>query len=511
MLLSTWILVSWFILRGADYMRPSALHRAHALGWLFAGAWCVLVVATIAENNYDIAGGYLITIYFVSITVALLLSYLEFFRLSSRTNFVQIASQVNEDLRPHSISGRSGRPVSVNSNIEDEQRTNGRFENDSQYVDESTSLIRGRARQTARGRRRVQYSAAPSIGSPRLRLQTTKIQPAYGDEQSWSGPLPSWMWSIQFLVLASINVLLVGQVALFVTSALHQTLADGSPAMNIYIIFAILTVLLCIPVSPFLHRMSSLIPAVLFLVLIGTLIYNLFAFPFSEQNRLKVFFKQDTDLDSAINQVSLTGLDGFVQLVVADLPSTQGQAVKCAATATSARKGLTTCSWHGLAPNVVPSGSLLHQVPTLPVMSQQDYRAWMNISVQRGHESDGQARLDIFGNNTRACKLVFDIPVSKYSVRGAAVPDTRFNEAGIRELRLWHREWNKPWSVHVEWDNGNGKTDLSGRALCLWSDSNEQGAIPALDEIRRYIPVWAAITKFGDGLVEGSKQFSVST
>jgi len=89
------------------------------------------------------------------------------------------------------------------------------------------------------------------------------------------------------------------------------------------------------------------------------------------------------------------------------------------------------------------------------------------------------------------------------------VPDTRFNEAGIRELRLWHREWNKPWSIDVEWDDVNNKTDLNGRAVCLWSDSNEPGAIPALDEIRKYMPVWAAVTKFGDGLVEGSKRFTI--
>lgn len=48
---------------------------------------------------------------------------------------------------------------------------------------------------------------------------------------------------------------------------------------------------------------------------------------------------------------------------------------------------------------------------------------------------------------------------------------------------------------------------MDGRVVCLWSDNNEPGLIPALDEIRHYAPDWVAISKLGDGLVEGSKAF----
>jgi hypothetical protein len=43
----------------------------------------------------------------------------------------------------------------------------------------------------------------------------------------------------------------------------------------------------------------------------------------------------------------------------------------------------------------------------------------------------------------------------------------------------------------------------------LWSDANESGVIPALDEIRRFLPVWTAVSKLDDGLVVGFKRFKV--
>jgi hypothetical protein len=35
------------------------------------------------------------------------------------------------------------------------------------------------------------------------------------------------------------------------------------------------------------------------------------------------------------------------------------------------------------------------------------------------------------------------------------------------------------------------------------------GTIPALDEVQRFAPKWATVTKAMDGLVEGSKPFVV--
>jgi hypothetical protein len=58
--------------------------------------------------------------------------------------------------------------------------------------------------------------------------------------------------------------------------------------------------------------------------------------------------------------------------------------------------------------------------------------------------------------------------------------------------------------------SGDSKGGLDGRVVCLWSDGNKvSDEIPALHEIRRYLPVWAIASKLADGLVEGSVPFMI--
>jgi len=85
--------------------------------------------------------------------------------------------------------------------------------------------------------------------------------------------------------------------------------------------------------------------------------------------------------------------------------------------------------------------------------------------------------------------------------------------SGSDQIKLWHRKWDEGWEVDVEWPMSDGRKigeeGMEGRVVCLWSDENTQGVIPALDEARRYVPAWVGISKLNDGLVEGSKPFSV--
>ena len=102
----------------------------------------------------------------------------------------------------------------------------------------------------------------------------------------------------------------------------------------------------------------------------------------------------------------------------------------------------------------------------------------------------------------------FNKPVSKIAVDDSAT-DTRFPvmpDEGSREIRLWSREWDKMWNVTFEWEGDEG---MDGRVVCLWNDEDGLRLIPALEEVKRFSPDWVAVTKFGDGLVEGSKAFTV--
>lgn len=502
-MLCAWLVIVWFILRGADFVRPTALHRAHAFGWLFVGSWLALAADTVGENNFHIAGGYFLVVYFASIFLAFFLSYLEFFALPTKEKYVRLVANINDPSRPVT-SGADGA-----DRAESSDRTQRAGASDAGDPTETTSLL---------GRKQTQYSGHRGHRSispyndedEDTYTPTINGKQAYGEEQGWSAPLPSWLWVVQFLLLGPITIVLVGQLGLFGISAMHQTLADGNSALAVYIFMAIVSILLLVPVSPFLHRFSFRLPTFLFAVLVGTLIHNLLAFPFSSQNQLKVFFLQEIDLTSGSSKVSLAGLDGYVQDIIATLPSAAGQTPECTY---GFRGNLMKCSWNGPKPHVVGS---------VTAASQSQYRTWISVNSTRLNTTENEAVFRVVGQNTRSCRLIFDEPIGDFDVDGAAPQDKRMVKVpdnGAKELRLWSRTWEKPWTVHVraQKETGRGRKDagpperkdLQGKAVCIWSDANVEGTIPALDEVKKYMPVWATVTKAGDGLVEGFKRFKV--
>ncbi|KAF2818515.1 hypothetical protein CC86DRAFT_375734 [Ophiobolus disseminans] len=513
MMLSAWFAVAWFFSRGATAMRPSALQRMYALIWLFAGSFTLLAFVTVLTNNYQVAGGYFALFYFAGIFSALILSYIELFFAPSKTAYARHFEA--DSSRPNSES--ASRPLTGSTSA---GRSDDRPPVDDDAT-ETTSLLRGDRRSFARysgGRESTdEGNGDHAEGSRPLELK----QP-YPGEQEWSGKLPGWIWFLQLLLLAPIVIILIGQIALLLTSALYQTPADGNSTLYIYIAFALLATLLLAPVGPFIHRFTYHIPTFLFLVCIATVIYNLVAFPFSREHRLKVYFVQQVDCDTGINTVSLTGLDGYIQSIVADLPSAQGQQLNCTTPEIATRKELRTCAWEGLPANVVPKAthktfgkrSIPFSRPEKPLKlnslspysNKTTANDWLDFSVAKSNKTNKVA-IRVAGQNTRACRITFDSPISDLAIAGG-VSDPRFNpvsDTGTREIRLWHREWSQPWDVSVSWV---GESKLSGKVICLWSDANT-GQIPAFDEVQHYLPVWAIPSKISDGLVEGFKRFEI--
>jgi hypothetical protein len=500
MMLSAWFSIAWFFSRGASAMRPSALQRMYAFIWLFAGSFVLLTLVTILVNNDQVAGGYFAMFYFAGTFLALAISYLELFLAPSKSDY---AAYVNNgtDSRP----GTSSRPPTGTSAarpddppVADDDAT------------ETTSLLRGDRRSFARyGSRQESVSEVgdgPEDGPRRIALK----QP-YPGEQEWSGKLPSWIWVLQLLCVAPIVIILVGQIALLLTSALYQTPSDGNSSLFIYISFAILATLLLAPVGPFIHRFTYHVPMFIFIVCVATAVYNLTAFPFSREHRLKVYFVQQVDCATGSNTVSLTGLDGYVQQIIAELPSAQGKRLNCSTPEIATRKELKTCAWEGLPAKVVPKASPFTTKMVLgatPFSNRTYTDAWLDYSIKKSNAT-GKAVIRVAGQNTRACRILFDSPVFELAV-GGAVSDPRIHaagESGSREVRLWHREWSRHWDVSVTW-NTTEHSKLFGKIVCLWSDANT-GEIPAFDEVQHYLPVWAIPTKISDGLVEGFKRFEV--
>ncbi|KAH6642411.1 endoplasmic reticulum metallopeptidase 1 [Boeremia exigua] len=485
MMISTWISFAWFFSRGASAMRPSALQRIYGLIWLFAGSFILLAFVTVLVNNYQLSGGYWALFYFAAVFAALLLSYLELFFAPKKSAYAQTFDIIEEDVQPPS------RPLTGNSVSRSEDRPLPDDE-----ATETTSLLRGDQRSFARTRHDSRRGSSAEEDEPR----PLDLGHPYPGEQEWSGKLPSWIWIVQFLLLVPITVILVGQIALLLTSALYQTPSDGNSSLFIYLSFAALATLLIAPAGPFAHRITYHIPTFLFLVCVGTVIYNLVAFPFSREHRLKVYFVQQVNLETGVNTVSLTGVDGYVQQIIDQLPSARGQIVNCSTPDVVTRKELKKCEWEGLPAKVVADAS--------PFSNRSHSESWLDYSVEKSNKT-GAATIRVVGQNTRACRVLFDTSIRDLSVAGG-VSDPRFrrtSEHGSREVRLWHREWSQPWNVSVSW-NAKENSKLSGRVVCLWSDANT-GDIPAFDELQHYLPVWAVPSKISDGLVEGYKHFEI--
>ncbi|KAL2074122.1 hypothetical protein VTL71DRAFT_7900 [Oculimacula yallundae] len=501
MSLSLFFCVFWFLMASWNFARPSALHRTYALIWMFILGWLVLVGATVFEDRYKVSSGYIFVFYEAVIFVAAFIGLCELFALPKKSSVVEAAHDQHEtrdglEAVPHSDALIAGGDAQDDHNNDEEPS-------------ENTPLVGGNGQRStigstfARGYRRVipaRHDGADADGADDETI-------AFGDEQKWSSKMPTWTWLLQFLLLGPFIIVVVGQVGLLIVAALVQTGSDGSPLLLPYLIISLFSILLVLPVTPFIHRITHHVPTFFFLIFIGTLVYNLIAFPFSANNRFKAYFQQTVDLDSGINKVTLAGIEEYVRDIITEIPSAAGQNISCTSN-DKIRQGLSYCSWNGIAPRVVDN--VKEGVPP-----EKGYKEWMNSEVTRT-KGLNKATFNISAVDTKACVIRFDDPFTAFAVRGAAKPDGKWDnvpESGSDQIKLWHRDWDREWIVDVEWPVSEGKKEgdegRSGRVVCWWSDHNKLGTIPALDEVQRFMPQWAAVTKLTDGLVEGSKAFIV--
>ena len=509
MMVPTWIFLAWFVSRVADFARPSAFHRVYTLSWLFALTWALLVIATVYENQWGLAGGYFIFFYFAGVFLATWISYLELFFLPRKSEYAsRFNTQPGLSRQPSAHGSRLGTASGRESAVQGEDEEEGG--NAEEEPTESTSLLRG-------GGQRTTFANYTRVTGDRHRYdgneeEEEKDPNIYGQEQGWSAHLPKWTWVLQFFLIAPIVLIILGPLALLLTTALYQTGEDGGSVLFVYISIAGLTTVLFSPLLPFIHRYTYHVPVLLLFVFVGTLIYNLSAFPFSESNRLKLSFLQEVNLDTGVNRASLTGISPFVTDVINSLPSAAGKYVSCEPFAERVK-----CSWEGLPPHTtIPSTSLTGD--------DGDSKDWISFNITKPDENQRKAQFQISGKNTRACKIVFNenTPVPNFHVAGSAYDELRFphttpgpdrnGKGGTREIRLWSRRWENTWTVDVDLPDISTDEEskvLSGKVICLWSDQNQVGLIPALDEVRQYAPDWAGVSKLSDGLVEGGKGFEV--
>ncbi|KAL0955569.1 hypothetical protein HGRIS_001809 [Hohenbuehelia grisea] len=356
-------------------------------------------------------------------------------------------------------------------------------------------------------------------------------------------------WIAQMLVVVPLPVILVSHIGVILVGALPQTLADGSSAVVVYAALSFVSLLLVLPLAPFMIKMHRLVSVIMLALFAATLLYSSVVFPFSQDAPLKVFFQQFVHVDLGLANTThlhlpdahaeplsvttaLTGLKDYLPGIIAELPSADGKIIDCAPD--PARVGLTTCKWPS---DLTPSpgfASIGESDPHRGHGQPHRKRAWLNASVVRLNATAAQVKLR--GTNTRSCRVYLDTrAIEAYEVEGGAGGMQHgygVGEEGLREVRLWSRTWDREFVVDVVWKD-EGRTDVDnaqgmlganevpsgefkGRVACEWAEyesgstgNSAAARIPAYEEVLTFLPKWAVASKSNDGLVEVWAEFSL--
>lgn len=505
MMFSLFYFASWLLLRGAHFVRPSALQRGFSLLWVFLMVWVLSIFAAVAEDRMNLGGVYPLAFLHSFAFGAVLISLLEQFGLPSKRKFAeQLASTMDDDSDSADEGSHGDDGGDTDDESEPTETTPLRAGEDGGGVNETTTFASTYRRSATR---REEASA-----------KSTRRRAPYEHEQDWSGWLPSWLWLFQFLLLGPVYIIVLGNLALVQTTALSMTGTDGSSPLTPLMGIGVLTIMLLLPLVPFIHRVSHHVPLLMLVVFAATLVYNLVAFPFSANHRFKFFFQQVVDLDDQTNTVSLMGVESFLRPVIGSLPTPAGQHIKCADS--GVRADLSSCQYDAslLRPDVA-NGTRLEDVVTIEASGAEDGRV---VTV----------RLD--APNTRTCFLDSSVPIWGFAVEGGGTRDERFGSFppdGLGHVQLWRRKWEGAWVVTLqlggrgrsaagggEAKDGQGRPDKERRdaghvsitARCAWSDINDPTTLPAFQEVRQFMPTWSIVTKASVGLLEVKKTVRVS-
>ncbi|CAE6471379.1 unnamed protein product [Rhizoctonia solani] len=428
-----------------DLLLTTASHAVFTLLW-----WFALCIATGALNEKHLGGFYYATFAYAGQLFSLLLS------LGAMLHFDDHSTH----RQAYGVSG---------DHLNGEYQNGAHEEADGEEPNERTSLLN-------RAHRAIhQHIATPALGHPSKSRST---------------------WSAEILFSLLFPSILVSGILIMLLTALSQTLADGNPPMTVYLAIGFLSVLLALPIAPLAHRIHNAASFFLVLVLFATAIYNLTAFPFSPLNPLKVYVQQTINIDSGVNKVHFITLPSLNMHnkgqppLWHSLPSTDKQGITCLSRSKE-KEGLSSCEWSSLAPNVT-----LDPTPS---------SHWIKSSVTKMGRN--VAHFEIQGRNTRSCRIYSDEPMKSVRVEGGHWENGSQPDGEFKEIRLWSREWDKTFRVSVAWPSNN-RTSRTGKIACEWAEW-DLGKIPAMDELRTFLPPWTVVSKLADGLVEGTREFKV--
>ncbi|KAJ3571738.1 hypothetical protein NP233_g3556 [Leucocoprinus birnbaumii] len=472
-------------------------------------SWILLLLSTIAIGKSEIGGLYLVTFWSLGLWLASSVRSLDtiFSVRHLPTAFVPIEHR-----------SRSGSPSSYGPRIHHEEPT------------EQTPLVQGQ--DNGHG------GYTENDSGSREHDESHKRE----DEK-----LIDW-WSLQFIFTVPAPVILAAHIGNLLLDATCQTLADGNSKATVYASASLIGFLLVLPLAPFSFHIHRSIGSILLIFVVVFGIWSLVVFPFNPDAPLKIYFQQQVQLEGAVTTSPLStqlsavnaarvpvirnittsfyGVHEFLESdIIPTLPSAHGKNITCIPSTT--KPGLIGCTWSGGVAFPDPGAASTPHNETTPVGPGANF-----FNAQFLRTSTTTARITIHGTNTKNCRLYFDKqPIIKYVVQGSSNGmqyPYRIHEPGLKELRLWSREYNKDFTVDIEWRDNYGLGEgIKGRVACEWAEFASASAglpsegedpvnggfrsakIPMLEEVLAFLPTWVAVSKFTDGLVEAWEYFEV--
>ena len=249
--LSEWFLIAWFVSKVGQWWRSSALTRGYTFGWMWLGWWVLLVWASSLEDTQGISAGYFIMFSYIGTFLAFWISLLEQFLLPAQ-HTQQLTSTASSPSEQNHIDGsrlyRSGSSENnPNAGGGPTTNSNPNPDTDEQHSPTEASPLlsprRGSANSSiSRGRRHWRHSFRRQVDDGESSNLTEHDSDAsegehavlragvHKYEQRWSREMPTgWgTWVLQWLLSVPVQIILVGQIGLFLGEALGMTGADGS-------------------------------------------------------------------------------------------------------------------------------------------------------------------------------------------------------------------------------------------------------------------------------------------
>lgn len=300
----------------------------------------------------------------------------------------------------------------------------------------------------------------------------------YDDEQLWSAKLPSSLWMVQFWLIGPSFALIIFSHCSALLGWIIQRSADGDEVLGAYMLAGFLSIVLVLPLTPFLHRGRHLLPIVMLVICTVTMTFNLITFPFSESAKYKIRFSQDVDLDSGNSTIQLAGAEDFIRPVLARVPCAMGHEIAC-----SKDFGFNICSLDGS-----------HVMPNIGKAGGDD---WLSCSSSR---DDDIVRITVDGMNTRKCGVDFSNPISSFKVDGG---NGQVEKQKMDSMTLYRRQWDTPWNVQV---NTSTREEIYVKVWCEWGEMHR---LPFLEEAVHYLPEWVTLTSFGNELLRVSRTYRI--